>query len=74
VWTTWKVLDGYAVGPDLATDQPAGTHAPIVHVYARRTPEELDRICDIVEAVLVEELELEPGNVFITIQPVYTPG
>ena len=74
VWTTWRALDGYAVGPQVAAEQPADTHAPIVHVYAHRTPEELDRICDVVEAVLVEELALEPGNVFITVQPVYAPG
>ena len=74
VWTTWRALDGYAAGPELATEQPPRTHPPIVHVYARRTPEELDKICQVVEAVVIEELELEPGNVFITVQPVYAPG
>jgi len=73
-WTTWRTLDGYAVGPAVADEQPAASHPPIVHVYARRSVEELDRICDVVEAVLVEELGLDPGNVFITVQPVFAPG
>lgn len=70
-WTTWRTIDGHAVGPDVAHEQPAGSHPPIVHVYARRSTEQLEKLCDVVEAVLVEELGLEPGNVFITVQPVF---
>ena len=58
VWTTWRTVDGYAVGPSLAEHQPADSHAPIVHVYARRTPEEAERICDVIGAVFGEELGL----------------
>jgi hypothetical protein len=64
----------YTVGENTAAKQPTRTHAPIVHVYARRSPAELEKICAVIEAVLVEELELIPGNVFITVQPVYAPA
>jgi phenylpyruvate tautomerase PptA (4-oxalocrotonate tautomerase family) len=67
VWTTWRSVDGYAVGPDLAARQPAGSHAPIVHVYARRTPAEVEKICAVIEAGFGEELGLDP---FVTVQPV----
>jgi len=75
VWVTWSTIDGpYAVGADVRTEQPAGTHAPLVHVYARRTTTELEAIGSAVEAALVEELSLERGNVFVTVQPVWAPA
>jgi phenylpyruvate tautomerase PptA (4-oxalocrotonate tautomerase family) len=71
VWATWSTIDGgYAVAGDVRTSQPAGSHAPIVHVHARRSAAEVDAICDAVERVLVAELGLADGNVFVTVAPV----
>ena len=55
-----------------ALPQPASVdpHAPIVHVYVHRTPEEVARVVDVVQRLLARELALEPGNVFVTVQPV----
>jgi hypothetical protein len=72
VWATWRSLDsGYAVGDAVAVEQPRDTHAPIVHVYANRPPDAIERICAALEDALSRELNLEPGNVFITVQPVF---
>ncbi|MGH3110178.1 MAG: hypothetical protein ACRDQT_04570 [Gaiellaceae bacterium] len=72
VWTTWRSLDGrYAVGSELATQQPEETHAPIVHLYVNRPREAVERICDVIEDVLCSELALAKGNVFVTVQPVF---
>jgi len=35
---------------------------------------QLEAVCGAIEQALAEELELEPHNVFITVQPVWTPG
>ena len=71
VWTTWRWLDGYAVGDEFADRLRPGTHGPVVHVYARRPPDALERVAEVVQQVLVRELELDPGNVFVTAQPVW---
>lgn len=72
VWVTWSTLDGgYAVGADVRTEQPRDSHAPLVHVAARRTAAEVEAICAAVERALVEELDLAEGNVFVTVRPVY---
>lgn len=71
VWVTWSTIDGgYAVGGDVRREQPAGSHAPIVHVHARRTAAQVEAIRGAVERALVEELALEAGNVFVTVAPV----
>ena len=73
VWVTWSTIDGpYAVGHDVRAEQPPGSHAPLVHVYARRTQAELEAICGAIEQALVEELGLERENVFVTVQPVWS--
>jgi hypothetical protein len=71
VWTTWRWLDGYAVGDEFADRSRPATHGPIVHVYARRPPEVLERVAEVIEEVLTRELDLDPGNVFVTAQPVW---
>lgn len=71
VWVTWRPLDGYAVGDSIADAQPAETHAPVVHVYANRPANAVERTCNAIEAVLARELSLADGNVFITVQPVF---
>lgn len=72
VWVTWSTIDGgYAVASDIRTEQPRETHAPIVHVHARRTAAEVEAICATVESVLVDELALADGNVFVTVRPVF---
>ena len=71
VWTTWRTIEGaYAVGDVVAAEQQQVTHAPIVHVYLQRTPEETDRAVEAIERVLAAELGLADGNVFVTVQPV----
>ena len=71
VWATWSTIDGgYAVGGDVAHEQRPRSHAPVVHVHARRTAGEVDAICAAVERALADELGLEPGNVFVTVAPV----
>ena len=71
VWTVWRTVSGpYAVGDQVAATQQPGSHPPIAHVYLRRTPEETARVVETIERVLVRELSLAPGNVFVTVQPV----
>jgi hypothetical protein len=71
VWTTWRWLDGYAVGVEFAERMQPTTHGPVVHVYARRPPEALERVAEVVEQVLMRELQLDESNVFVTTQPVW---
>ena len=33
-WVTWETIEHYVEGPDVATEQPRGTHPPIVTVSA----------------------------------------
>ena len=68
VWSTWQTLPpgGYAVGTDAPDAQPRWSHPPIAHVYARRTPEELERVVDAVASTLAAELDVEEAGVFVT--------
>ena len=72
VWSTWETLapGSYAVGEDARDVQPRGSHPPIVHVHARRTPEEWERIVDAVASALAAELGLAEDDVFVTAAPV----
>jgi phenylpyruvate tautomerase PptA (4-oxalocrotonate tautomerase family) len=71
VWTVWRTVDGpYAQGDDVSIEQRRGTHGPIVHVYHHRTADEVARVVETIEHVLVRALSLAPGNVFVTAQPV----
>jgi phenylpyruvate tautomerase PptA (4-oxalocrotonate tautomerase family) len=71
VWATWSTIDGgYAVAGDVRDVQSGDSHAPIVHVRARRSAAEIDAICAAVERVLVADLGLAAGNVFVTVAPV----
>jgi phenylpyruvate tautomerase PptA (4-oxalocrotonate tautomerase family) len=72
VWSTWQTLPagGYAVGEEGPDAQPRGSHPPIVHVYARRSPEELVRVVDAVASTLAAELGLDDDDVFVTTAPV----
>jgi len=70
-FTGYTLDGGYAVGADVRTEQPRDSHAPLVHVAARRTAAEVEAICAAVERALVEELDLADGNVFVTVRPVY---
>jgi hypothetical protein len=72
VWTTWRTLTAYAVGPVVSRQQPAESHDPIVHVYHKRSRDAVERMCQVITDVLCQELGLAPGNVFITVQPVST--
>ena len=70
VWITWQTLDpgGYREGEDDApSEQPAGTHPPIVRVnaFAGRSPEVVARVLSAVAGTVVRELGLEPGNAFV---------
>jgi phenylpyruvate tautomerase PptA (4-oxalocrotonate tautomerase family) len=71
VWTVWRTIDGsYMQGAAVGRQQDPRTHAPIIHVFLHRTPEETARVVETIERVLTRELSLEPGNVFVTVQPV----
>jgi hypothetical protein len=76
VWATWRSIDGgYAMGESVANEQPRDSHAVIVHVYANRPPDAIERLSGAIEEVLTGALSLEPGNVFVTVQPVFNaPG
>ena len=69
-WSIWRDVDEstYAIGGDDALAQ-TGPLPPVVHVYARRTPEEWEAIVEAVERVLRELLALEDVAVLITTQP-----
>jgi phenylpyruvate tautomerase PptA (4-oxalocrotonate tautomerase family) len=69
-WVTWQTLDpgGYREGEDDApTEQPPGTHPPIVRVnaFAGRSPDVVARVLSAVAGTVVRELGLEPGNAFV---------
>jgi hypothetical protein len=70
VWTVWRTIDGpYARGDTVSTQEAPG-FGPIVHVYHHRTPEQVERVAEAIETVLTRELSLQPGEVFVTSQPV----
>jgi phenylpyruvate tautomerase PptA (4-oxalocrotonate tautomerase family) len=68
-WATWQEIapGRYAEGGDAPAFQPAATHPPLVELLAfeGRPPELVERMLETVAEVLVRELELEPGNVFV---------
>lgn len=72
VWATWDTVkpEHYVEGTVESPHQPAGTHPPIVKIIAfeGRPQELIDKMMAAVAELLVKELELEAGNVFITYQ------
>jgi len=56
----------------VAREQPTGSHDPVVHVYHKRPPDAVERMCLAITDVLCRELRLTPGNVFITVQAVHS--
>ena len=67
-WSTWRTLEPghYAVGEQVASEQPRETHPPVVHIWAERPPEALRLVVDAVCTVLGEQLGLDPGSIFVT--------
>jgi phenylpyruvate tautomerase PptA (4-oxalocrotonate tautomerase family) len=69
-WATWEQLPPgcYAEGTVAPDEQPRATHPPLVSVTAfeGRPPELVERMLVCVAETLARELELEPGNVFVT--------
>lgn len=75
VWTIWRTIDGvYAQGDTIKRAQQRTTHGPIVHVYLHRSIEETERAVSAIERIRAGALALEPGNVFVTVQPVAWPA
>ena len=71
VWSTWQVIDGpFARGDEVSTAQSTAAFGPIVHVYHHRTPEQVERVVEVIETVLSRELRVDRGQVFVTTQPV----
>lgn len=72
VWSTWETIksEHYIEDNHESPLQPSGTHPPIVKILAfEGRPQELvEKLMSTVAEVLVKELELEPGNVFILYQ------
>ena len=70
-WVTWETVDAYAEGREVPSEQPRDTHPPIAHVLAGGRPAETtDRLLRAGGDMLVAELGLEPGNVFVTFEEV----
>ena len=69
-WSTWRDIDAerYVIGGEDAPSH-SGPLPAIVHVYARRTPEEWDAIVEAIERVLRELLVLDDAALLITTQP-----
>jgi phenylpyruvate tautomerase PptA (4-oxalocrotonate tautomerase family) len=69
-WATWETIASghYAEGQVAPTIQPSATHPPLVSVLAfeGRPAELIEHMLMCVADVLVRELRLEPGNVFVT--------
>ncbi len=69
-WVTWQTLEpgSYREGADDApSEQPRGTHPPLVRVSAfeGRPPELVARVLSAVAGTIVRELGLEPGNAHV---------
>jgi phenylpyruvate tautomerase PptA (4-oxalocrotonate tautomerase family) len=67
---TWAILrpiepGHYAEGLDAPAFQPAGTHPAIVRVFAKRPPEQVPALLEVVGGAVVDALGLEEGNVFV---------
>jgi len=70
-WVTWETVDAYAEGGVVPSEQPPDTHPPIAHVQGGPRPAEIvDSLLRAVGNTIVEMLELEPGNVFVTFEEV----
>ena len=63
-WVTWETIEHYVEGPYVATEQPRGTHPPIVTISAAagRPREAIEQA---VAAALERELGLERDSVFM---------
>ncbi|MBI3558392.1 MAG: hypothetical protein HY074_19155, partial [Deltaproteobacteria bacterium] len=70
VWGTWQKLEAgcYCEGDSPNDMQPAGTHPPIVNLIAFEgaSAERIEAVLTCVAEVLVRELQIDSGNVFIT--------
>jgi hypothetical protein len=70
-WVTWETVDAYAEGGVAPALQPRDTHPPIATLLAgARPPDVVARMLRAVGDTLVDELGLEPGNVFVTLEQV----
>jgi hypothetical protein len=70
-WVTWETVDAYAEGAVVRSEQPRDTHPPLAIVSAkRRPPEVIDAMLRCVGETLVQELGLEPGNVFVSYEEI----
>ena len=70
-WVTWETVDAYAEGGVAPAVQPRDTHTPIAALQAgARPPDVVARMLRVVGDTLVRELDLEPGNVFVTFDEV----
>ena len=70
VWTVWRTIDGPYARGDTVSAQVPPAFGPIVHLYHHRTSEQVERVAEVIETVLSRELSLDPGDVFVTSQPV----
>ena len=74
-WVTWETVEVYAEGDVTPGEQPRDTHPPLAIVSAkRRPPEVIDAMLRCVGDTLVQELGLEPGNVFVTYEEIHPDG
>ena len=77
VWTIWVTVEPrhYAEGDVRCNEQPRSTHPPIIEIvaYPGRTPEVIRAAVETSAQTLCEQLELEPGNAFVTYTEL-TPG
>ena len=74
-WVTWETVEAYAEGDVTPGEQPRDTHPPLAIVSAkRRPPEVIDAMLRCVGDTLVQELGLEPGNVFVTYEEIHPDG
>jgi phenylpyruvate tautomerase PptA (4-oxalocrotonate tautomerase family) len=70
-WATWETVAAYAEGGETPAEQPRDTHPPLATVLARgRSPEIVARMLRCVGDTLVDELGLDPGNVFVRFEEV----
>lgn len=69
-WATWETIEPgrYAEGEEAPAEQPRSTHPPLVSLVAfeGRPPDLVEQMLVTVAETLARELELEPGNVFVT--------
>ena len=77
LWTVWVTVEPrhYAEGDIRCNEQPRSTHPPVVEIvaYPGRSPEVIRAAVETAANTLCEQLELEPGTVFVTYTEL-TPG